>query len=441
MVSRSVLAGKFAYVAMPPQLVAEPEVMDFTLSNGGGYALLQRLRYSALPELPTGRAAQPPTGMADFSLVLWDAEYRRSSMVWHADAAEASISQIAWLKGAEVAYVAVRRTMPAGGPPVPPGSEPAPQLLRIDPAAHRTETIDLSRYPKPDNIEINPSTIGPLVMIRLSRFSQDGPGSTSVLLLNSHGVVNAHADIPAGTYLIDTQWSDAGSPLLSVLEPQKGKKPTVAWLAMNPNTGQLIPTTAPAPPKLQAAPGASAVAAKPGAVPLQLKQSRTRIPGDETKSSIGLLWLMSAVPSDHPTALLSSDCSRGELLAHSLQVLYQTQHGAVWSVPLQQIDAAKYLAMKALADKLAAIQNAKQCGLALLMSAQDNGENLPSQGDLASSISPYLSDPSAMAGFVYTYPGGPLSDIDSPAETVIGYISSPGGRAVLYADGHVKWLQ
>jgi hypothetical protein len=40
---------------------------------------------------------------------------------------------------------------------------------------------------------------------------------------------------------------------------------------------------------------------------------------------------------------------------------------------------------------------------------------------------------------VYTFGGGSLASIDAPAETIIGYVTGPGGRAAIYADGHVKW--
>ena len=42
-------------------------------------------------------------------------------------------------------------------------------------------------------------------------------------------------------------------------------------------------------------------------------------------------------------------------------------------------------------------------------------------------------------GFVYTYGGGALKDIDSPTTTETGYVNGPNGKAVIYADGHVKW--
>ena len=44
------------------------------------------------------------------------------------------------------------------------------------------------------------------------------------------------------------------------------------------------------------------------------------------------------------------------------------------------------------------------------------------------------------SAFVYTYSGPTnLSKIEKPSETALGYIPSPGGRALIFADGHVKW--
>ena len=37
------------------------------------------------------------------------------------------------------------------------------------------------------------------------------------------------------------------------------------------------------------------------------------------------------------------------------------------------------------------------------------------------------------------YLGGKLNEVNNPAETELGYVTAPGGRAVLYANGHVVW--
>jgi prepilin-type processing-associated H-X9-DG protein len=43
-----------------------------------------------------------------------------------------------------------------------------------------------------------------------------------------------------------------------------------------------------------------------------------------------------------------------------------------------------------------------------------------------------------MEGFNYTFGGGPLNGKD-PSKTMLGFLSGAGGKAVVYADGHVVW--
>jgi prepilin-type processing-associated H-X9-DG protein len=103
----------------------------------------------------------------------------------------------------------------------------------------------------------------------------------------------------------------------------------------------------------------------------------------------------------------------------------------------------KELALKAMeaAERTKILSDAKQVALGLIMYSSDHDDTLPGNGgDWASLISPYLRNNSLMDGFVYTFAGGNLADVQDPAKTEIGYKSGPGGRAVAYADGHVRWI-
>jgi len=42
-------------------------------------------------------------------------------------------------------------------------------------------------------------------------------------------------------------------------------------------------------------------------------------------------------------------------------------------------------------------------------------------------------------GFSFALSGEKLSSITNPADTILGYVTGPGGRAIIYVDGHVKW--
>ncbi len=77
----------------------------------------------------------------------------------------------------------------------------------------------------------------------------------------------------------------------------------------------------------------------------------------------------------------------------------------------------------------------------MLMYANDNNDNLIGSGsNWRSAISSYLGDASLMSGFQMVYAGGSMDSIESPADTELGYFDGPGGRAVAYSDGHVKWI-
>jgi hypothetical protein len=85
------------------------------------------------------------------------------------------------------------------------------------------------------------------------------------------------------------------------------------------------------------------------------------------------------------------------------------------------------------------LSNAKQLGLAALMYAQDYDEVLPTGDGINGKLAPYLKNESLFDGFTYTFGGGSLSGIDKPAETELGFVTGPGGRAIIFIDGHVKW--
>jgi prepilin-type processing-associated H-X9-DG protein len=60
--------------------------------------------------------------------------------------------------------------------------------------------------------------------------------------------------------------------------------------------------------------------------------------------------------------------------------------------------------------------------------------------NLGETLGKHLKDPSLLVGFVYTFKGGRQIDLENPTGTVLGYVEGPGGRAVLYADGHATWV-
>ncbi|MEI7577932.1 MAG: hypothetical protein WCK51_13655 [Armatimonadota bacterium] len=96
--------------------------------------------------------------------------------------------------------------------------------------------------------------------------------------------------------------------------------------------------------------------------------------------------------------------------------------------------------MKLAALKAQALSQAKQVGLALILYASDMEDVLPNGENFVNRLMPYLKNRKMLDGFNYTFGGGPLDQIKDIANTELGFTNGPGGRAVVYADGHAKWV-
>lgn len=96
--------------------------------------------------------------------------------------------------------------------------------------------------------------------------------------------------------------------------------------------------------------------------------------------------------------------------------------------------------MKAAALKAQAMSQAKQVGTALLIYAADMDDVLPNGENFVNRLMPYLKDRKMLDGFSYTFAGGSMSQIQNPEKVELGFTMAPGGRAVVYADGHAQWV-
>lgn len=444
-VQRTVVTEKSAYLALPPELVAEPVVMGLNVSNGGRYALAQRMRLVTKPEVLAQGVAQAvtqagamiPNPQTEFSLVLWDSSTHRSTVVWHADAEEMHPVNVAWMQTAEIAFVQVIQSVPVH-PEQPQGEKTLrPMLLRIAPPTSRADIVDLSSLGQITELSFDSSPTVSLAVVSATRTEGDHR-TTSLSLLDAFGRIGAHTDLPPNAQVVSVRWSKNNQPFLSVVSPTpNGEGMKVTWLTMNTRTGELSPL--PNPPKTGKEAAEMAADPKPAAaLPLRLKTAHVNVKEAETTQTAGLLWLESVDKSEKPRILLSSDSTGGQLMARGRMALFQSQ-GAVWATPLLPIDRAVYTKLMEQADRTVTMSHAKQAALALILFAQANGDILPGSDGLADNLAPYAPDPSVLNGFNYTYPGGPLGDIAKPSETVIGTMTGTNGQAIIYADGHVTW--
>ena len=105
--------------------------------------------------------------------------------------------------------------------------------------------------------------------------------------------------------------------------------------------------------------------------------------------------------------------------------------------PVIEVSKAAFDALLAQAERNKIMSQVAQIGRALQMYASDNNDAFPSEEQLASgAVDPYLQSPSMLSGFVYNGIKGSAP----PSEMEVGYKLCPGGRAVLFQDGHVIFV-
>ena len=115
--------------------------------------------------------------------------------------------------------------------------------------------------------------------------------------------------------------------------------------------------------------------------------------------------------------------------------------GCIVIRPIRAIPKAKVEEALNVTPKDEAVNVARQFALAILLFADDNDGRLPEAATFADVIMPYLRQEGLLSQFNFVYDGvRKMEDIKDPASTILGYVSAPGGRAIAYADGHVKWF-
>lgn len=165
---------------------------------------------------------------------------------------------------------------------------------------------------------------------------------------------------------------------------------------------------------------------------------RTEIEGDAT--FVKLANLPSDLKTDLPIKgrLGLSNCN--PLFSPDDSFVIYQDSGALLLREIKPVDAALVRKMVLAAQKARAISNAKQAALAMIMYAGDNDDVLPSAEGWDAKVSPYAKNKDLLKNFNYTFKGGNVADIENPASTELGFVLGPGGRAVAYTDGHVKWI-
>lgn len=427
---RHVFIEREAFVLLVPEVVAGPAVEWAEWSSDSRYVLAQREFVRALP-FP----GQEPDG--DVSLVLWNARTRRSVEVLKRPLKDTNIEQKGWLPGSGVAFIVYSWAQKVGTNVVPQRA-----LLRVDAAGSRVGAI--AQLASEDQLLTSPSR--PLAAL----LRQDGRVATaadgkrryvpfcSLRTLRPDGVIGQPVALPEGVSVTDRYWSTDGRLLYlrTGQRRERGQPPVEGWASFDPRAGRVAAIDK-EPERYQP---------RPPAWPYRLRQSV--VVGREAGQPVGVrpLWLESPVKSDAPRALVSADCDWAIPAPDASAILYGSE-GTALVVPVQRLPKQTVLAAIQEAQQQTTMSNAKQLGLAMMMYVQDYDERFPPPDlSVKDVLLPYVKNTRVFTNpatnqdaYTFQFEAPTLKGIAKPAESVLGYVTGPGGRAVIYVDGHVKW--
>jgi hypothetical protein len=408
---RYVLTDREGFVLQDPLLVAPAPVHAAEWSRDGRYVL-------AVRQAPPSARDQPPS--SEVSLVLWTHRTGVSRELWKRPPGLQMVDQIHWLSGAPVALVVYNWVQPVGEQ-----WEPRQTLLRVD--AARAQVKALAELQN-DRLLVSPSQ--PLAVLVADR------ETPSLRVLRSDGSITAPVQLPRMFHA--SRWSADGSLLYaqSFERPAApGQRVVEQWDVVDLRAGTVRPLAAPPPDE-----------AAPTPLPQRLKRPAVTLKEEGTTQRVHPVWLESTTKSEQPRALVTADCEWATLAPNAGAVLYQS-HGAAWAMPLARLPREQALAQHRAVYQAEAVSRAKQIGLAFSMYAQDYDQVFPPAGEkITDIVLPYVKNPEVFVApgqdsgrFLYMLDASPLATIKDPSTTILGYLPAPGGRAVIYVDGHVKW--
>jgi hypothetical protein len=409
---------KEAYYMEPPEAVTKPFVHRMAWTVDGSSLLVERY---------VAPAGTPPLVMADalqedrlegvlklhprIQLVAWSPRNRVARTLLDLDPERAAIEEFEPMAGTDQVLVVSTETPARSG-----GGAAASVTFTYSLLSASSGTVRrVWSGSAPLRYALSPKR--PVGAFYLST----GAGPQRIVLFGPDGKPGTPLTLPARARF---GFSAAGLPGANVVTTDARGKRSAQFRVIDPRTGSLGAVVTeqffeePATPPLRV-------------LPWQTKEGTNGIllmAGADRKSDM----------KPNEVGIVTSDGTLPSLSPKNDAIAYVSGHGA-FVRPLVKVDRKSYDAAILEAGKQKAIRYAKQMGTAMAMYSADCDDGFPPAGGAGKEAAyPYLRNRSALDAFTYTFGGGSVSG--NPGETELGYVSGPGGRAVVYADGSIKWL-
>jgi hypothetical protein len=444
--ARALFTKDGAYLVLPPKVLDSDGINSCAWTGDGKHLVYVRTNPArpliGIEDAIASIMGQGPSDSVGASIECFDVSSGRSRVLWQ-DPSVMIQPIVPVGKGSSFfASVDVLVPGPAGGRPTMTHS-----LLSVDAESGKWRFVP-ELQGRSEYIKLEPNPVRPVAMVWLEKMdefevmapavdaaadavavsagaAQEPTASAAKveaesMLLDSQGrVIKRYADVPAGF----ASWSLDGNQFFWV---RHSRKATIAYGFGDAGKAMKLDATPPAwePPNVTP--------------PLQAFIVAFSAPDRNRFGSLHGLYLHALAKKGKD--LLLAPGGGSPLMAPGLNAIAYTVDRQVKVAQILKMPP-EYAAKLKAAIRQEALSNAKQAGLAILMYSNDFDDAMPLSAGFNDIVNPYLKNESVLADFNYTPPGNLLmTAIESPATTVIGYIEGPDGRAVVYADGHAKWL-
>jgi len=432
-----VCSGKNAFVVLPAEFVCGPSIKQVTWSLDGLHLAVLRETLDIRPvdvvNQILGQEGDKPAVEPETQIIAWNSVSRRATTLLRLPASQGEIRTMDWITGSS--SLVVQAEMHGQD-----SAAPSHVSLMILTTAGKSTTV--AHLDPGKQLDVEPSPVKPIVALLDGgpRFTAAPDGSpphdvpdekSSVRFMGTDGVLSQSIELPGSS--VNFLWRNNGLPYVMTFERNKGGKGIrQVWHLINRESQKLEPVTAPPREDLTGALGSDPT--------LVLRDLTAKLSISKLGIYAPSVVISASDAPDTELTLVTSDGSGSELSPklNGISYLYQ---GSLMVREMAKVPLEAYLRAKEEALKAKLVNQAKQVALALIMYSNDYDDvMLSNAGDWQSQLEPYMRNKSLTDGFNYTFPGGNANSIADPANTPLGYISGPGGRAVAYADGHVRWV-
>ena len=424
-----VASAKGAFALMPPELVDSEDVSQSSWSTDGSFLMYEKDVYR--PSINDSLELTNTPDDVEQYIYFWDSRTHKKSLALSLGPHQGKFDQAIWLTGANIALVVMRQSFPSS----PDRKLPVDHysVLRVVPGSNQPQVL-LEDEVKPNDpgVAIQPSPTTALALVYKIAFNPEEATSrarqiSSLVVDNGSRLLNVKGTDPASIIT----FGPTGKPIYLSPEPNapKGRRKLLAF-PIDEKTGDIGPEDIKGyrPAGEEARPAAIAI-----------ETTKLAATNQKVSKDLKMVWLSSTTPSDQPRAFVAGEADQS-CLSPALNAVSFRSQGSLFVRELVSFSLDKYLVVRNEVAKRDAMNHAKSVGTGILMYAADMDDKAPTSKEFATAIQPYLRNSDVLNGFSYTYTGGPLDKLPDASKTALGYTEGPGGRAMVYADGHVRWI-